>query len=173
MSDHLEPVYQGRIIQLGIESITMPNGVSVELEIVRHPGGAAIVALDSSDRVCLLRQYRHAAGGWIWELPAGKLEPGEPAETTAARELIEEAGLQASRWDLLGRLIATPGFCDEIIHLFLAQDLTEVTSQPEVHELFEIHRIPIETAIQQVYDGTIYDAKTMLGLTLAAHRLGM
>jgi ADP-ribose pyrophosphatase len=173
MSDHLEPVYQGRIIQLGIESITMPNGVSVELEIVRHPGGAAIVALDSSDRVCLLRQYRHAAGGWIWELPAGKLEPGEPAETTAARELIEEAGLQASRWDLLGRLIATPGFCDEIIHLFLAQDLTEVTSQPEVHELFEIHRIPIETAIEQVYDGTIYDAKTMLGLTLAAHRLGM
>jgi ADP-ribose pyrophosphatase len=173
MSDHLEPVYQGRIIQLGIESITMPNGVSVELEIVRHPGGAAIVALDSSDRVCLLRQYRHAAGGWIWELPAGKLEPGEPAETTAARELIEEAGLQASRWDLLGRLIATPGFCDEIIHLFLAQDLTEVTSQPEVHELFEIHRIPFETAIEQVYDGTIYDAKTMLGLTLAAHRLGM
>jgi len=173
MSDHRQPVYQGRIIQLGIESITMPNGVSVELEIVRHPGGAAIVALDSSNRVCLLRQYRHAAGGWIWELPAGKLEPGEPAETTAARELTEEAGLQASRWDLLGRLIATPGFCDEIIHLFLAQDLTEVKSQPEVHELFEIHRIPIETAVEQVYNGTIYDAKTMLGLTLAAHRLGI
>jgi 8-oxo-dGTP pyrophosphatase MutT (NUDIX family) len=173
MSDHIEPVYQGRIIQLGIETVTMPNGVSVELEIVRHPGGAAIVALDSSNRVYLLRQYRHAAGGWIWELPAGKLEPGEPAQTTAARELVEEAGLQASRWESLGRLIATPGFCDEIIHLFLAQDLTVVESQPEEHELFEIHRVPLATAIEQIYDGTIFDAKTMLGLTMAAHRLGI
>jgi ADP-ribose pyrophosphatase len=173
MSDHIESVYQGRIIQLDIESITMPNGVSVELEIVRHPGGAAIVALDSDNRVCLLRQYRHAAGGWLWELPAGKLEPGEPPETTAARELIEEAGLQASRWETLGKFIATPGFCDEIIHLFLAQDLREVDSQPEVHELFEVHRIPLATALGQVYDGTIFDAKTMLGLTLAAQHLGL
>ena len=168
MPDHIEPVYQGRIIQLGIESITMPNGVSVDLEIVRHPGGAAIVALDSRNRVCLLWQYRHAAGGWLWELPAGKLEPDEPPETTAERELIEEAGLQASRWEPLGRFIATPGFCDEIIHLFLARNLTEVTAQPEVHELFEIHWIPLATALEQVYDGTIIDAKTMLGLTLAA-----
>jgi ADP-ribose pyrophosphatase len=168
MSDHIEPVYQGRIIQLDIESITMPNGVSVELEIVRHPGGAAVVALDSDNRVCLLRQYRHAAGGWIWELPAGKLEPGEPPETTAARELIEEAGLQASRWETLGKFIATPGFCDEIIHLFLARNLTEVTAQPEVHELIEIHWTPFAAALEQVYDGTIVDAKTMLGLTLAA-----
>ena len=171
MTDRDEPVYQGRIIQFGIETITMPNGVSVKLEIVRHPGGAAIVALDSDNRVCLLRQFRHAAGGWIWELPAGKLEPGEPAETTAVRELVEEAGLQASRWTSLGRLIATPGFCDEIIYLFLAQDLTRVQAQPEVHELFEVHWIPLATAIAQVYDGTIYDAKTMLGLTLAAHRM--
>lgn len=173
MSDHVDPLYRGRIIQLGIETITMPNGVSVELEIVRHPGGAAIVALDSDSTVCLLRQYRHAAGGWLWELPAGKLEPGEPAETTAARELVEEAGLQASRWESLGRLIATPGFCDEIIHLFLAQDLTEVDAQPEVHELFEVHRVPLEAALELVYDGSIYDAKTMLGLTLAAQRLGL
>jgi ADP-ribose pyrophosphatase len=173
MSDHLEPVYQGRIIQLGIETITMPNGVSVELEIVRHPGGAAIAALDSYNRVCLLRQYRHAAGGWLWELPAGKLEPGEPAETTAARELAEEAGLQASRWESLGRLIATPGFCDEIIHLFLARELVEVTAVPEAHELLEVHRVPLAAALEQVYDGTIYDAKTMLGLTLAAQHLGL
>jgi 8-oxo-dGTP pyrophosphatase MutT (NUDIX family) len=168
MSDHIEQVYRGRIIQLGIESITMPNGVPVELEIVRHPGGAAVVALDERERVCLLRQYRHAAGGWLWELPAGKLEPGEPAQTTATRELAEEAGLQATRWESLGRLIATPGFCDEIIHLFLARDLTEVKAEPEEHELFEAHWIPFATALEQVYDGTIIDAKTMLGLTLAA-----
>jgi len=171
MTDHVERVYQGRIIQLGIETITMPNGVAVELEIVRHPGGAAVVALDEREQVCLLRQYRHAAGGWIWELPAGKLEPGEPAQTTAARELAEEAGLQASHWESLGKLIATPGFCDEIIHLFLARDLTEVKAEPEEHELFEVHRIPLNTAIEQVYDGTILDAKTMLGLTLAARLL--
>jgi len=171
MTDHVKPVYEGRVINLRIESITMPNGVCVELEIVRHPGGAAIVALDCDNRVCLLRQYRHAAGGWIWELPAGKLETGEAAETTAARELVEEAGLHAARWERLGELIATPGFCDEIIHLFLARDLTEVQSQPEEHELFELHRIPLEAAIGLVYDGTIYDAKTMLGLTLAAHHL--
>lgn len=173
MSDHVEPVYQGRIIQLGIETIAMPNGVSVELEIVRHPGGAAIVALDSDNRVCLLRQYRHAAGGWLWELPAGKLEAGEPAATTAARELVEEAGLQASRWESLGRLIATPGFCDELIYLFLARGLTEANAQPEEHELFEVHRVPFEAALERVYDGSIYDAKTMLGLTLAAQRLGL
>jgi ADP-ribose pyrophosphatase len=171
MTAHVKPVYAGRIINLRIESITMPNGVRVELEIVRHPGGAAIVALDSDNRVCLLRQYRHAAGGWIWELPAGKLEAGEAAETTAARELVEEAGLHAARWERLGELIATPGFCDEIIHLFLARDLTDVQSQPEEHELFELHRIPLEAAIGLVHDGTIYDAKTMLGLMLAAHRL--
>jgi len=172
MTDQVKPVYQGKIIQLGIESITMPNGVGVELEIVRHPGGAAIVALDSDDRVYLLRQYRHAAGGWLWELPAGKLEAGEAAETTAARELVEEAGLDAARWESLGKLVATPGFCDEIIHLFLARDLNEVQSQPEAHELFELHRIPLDTAIGLVNDGTIYDAKTMVGLMLAAHRLG-
>jgi ADP-ribose pyrophosphatase len=173
MSDHHEPVFQGKIIQLGIETITMPNGVSVELEIVRHPGGAAVVAVDEQEQVCLLRQYRHAAGGWLWELPAGKLESGEPAETTAARELAEEAGLEASRWDSLGRLIATPGFCDEIIHLFLARELVEVTALPEAHELLEVHWVPMAAALEQVYDGTIYDAKTMLGLTLAAQRLGM
>ncbi|HYQ71403.1 MAG TPA: NUDIX hydrolase [Gammaproteobacteria bacterium] len=172
MTDQVKPVYQGKIIQLGIESITMPNGVGVELEIVRHPGGAAIVALDSDDRVYLLRQYRHAAGGWLWELPAGKLEAGEAAETTAARELVEEAGLDAARWESLGKLVATPGFCDEIIYLFLARDLNEVQSQPEAHELFELHRIPLDTAIGLVNDGTIYDAKTMVGLMLAAHRLG-
>jgi ADP-ribose pyrophosphatase len=172
MSDHLETVYQGRIVQLGIETITMPNGVSVELEIIRHPGGAAVVAVDEREHVCLLRQYRHAAGGWLWELPAGKLDPGEPAETTAARELAEEAGLQASRWESLGRLITTPGFCDEIIHLFLARNLTETTAQPERHELFEIHWIPFASALEQVYSGTIIDAKTMLGLTLAARTIG-
>ncbi|MGD8618774.1 MAG: NUDIX hydrolase [Gammaproteobacteria bacterium] len=168
MSAHVKPVYQGKIVQLGIESITMPNGVSVELEIVRHPGGAAVVALDEREQVCLLRQYRHAAGGWLWELPAGKLEGDEPAETTAKRELLEEAGLEATSWKKLGNIIPTPGICDEVIHLYLARQLTARAAQPEAHELFEIHWVPFSAALGQVYDGTIVDAKTMLGLTLAA-----
>ena len=160
-------IHQGRILQLAIDNVTLPNGKTVELEILHHPGGAAIVALDAHQRVCLLRQYRHAAGGWLWELPAGKLEAGEDPQTTAVRELAEEAGLRGGHWDMLGKIIATPGFCDEIIHLYLARDLTAVTARPEDDELFEVHWIPFDQALQQVHDGILTDAKTMLGLTLA------
>jgi len=160
-------IYQGRVLQLGLESLTLPNGKSLELEVVRHPGGAAVVALDRQEQVCLLRQYRHAGGGWLWELPAGKLETGERPHTTAARELAEEAGLQASHWDPLGRMLVTPGYSDEVIYLYLARDLKIVPAQPEAHELFEVHWIPFDQALEQVHDGTIIDAKTMLGLTLA------
>ena len=167
MSHTTKLIFQGRVLQLGIESLTLPNGESLELEVVRHPGGAAVVALDHQDQVCLLRQYRHAGGGWIWELPAGRLEDNEPPHTTAARELAEEAGLQACHWDPLGKMLATPGYSDEVIYLFLARELTSVPAQPEEHELFEVHWIPFDQALEQVHDGTILDAKTMLGLTLA------
>jgi 8-oxo-dGTP pyrophosphatase MutT (NUDIX family) len=164
-------IYQGQILQLAVDKVTLPNGKAVELEILRHPGGAAIVALDVQNRVCLLHQFRHAAGGWLWELPAGKLETDEGPQTTAARELEEEAGLQADRWDTLGEIIVSPGFCDEIIHLYLARNLTTVPAQPEDDELFEVHWIPFDQALQQVYDGTLSDAKTMLGLALAAKHI--
>ena len=167
MSHTTKLIYQGRVLQLGIESLTLPNGKSLELEVVRHPGGAAVVALDHQDQVCLLRQYRHAGGGWIWELPAGRLEADEPPHTTAARELVEEAGLQANRWDTLGKTLVTPGYSDEVIYLYLARELARVPAQPEEHELFEVHWIPFDQALEQVHDGTILDAKTMLGLTLA------
>jgi ADP-ribose pyrophosphatase len=160
-------IYQGQVLQLGIESLTLPNGKHLDLEILRHPGGAAVVAMDRQEQVCLLRQYRHAGGGWVWELPAGKLETGEHPHTTAARELAEEAGLQAGRWDALGNILVTPGYSDEVIHLYLARDLTSVPAQPEAHELFEVHWIPFSQALEQVHDGTIIDAKTMLGLILA------
>jgi ADP-ribose pyrophosphatase len=164
-------IYEGRVISLGIESLTLPDGTPLELEVVRHPGGAATVALDEKDQVYLLRQYRHAGGGWLWELPAGKLEPDETPLATASRELIEEAGLRAESWQELGDILVTPGFCDEVIHLFLARGLTRVPPQPEKHELIEIHRVPFREALAQVYDGTIRDAKTMLGLTLATKHL--
>ena len=170
MSHTTKSLYEGRVVRLGLESLVMPNGESIELEVVRHPGGAAVVALDTDNRVCLLRQYRHAAGGWLGELPAGKLEPGEAAQLTAQRELEEEAGLHAASWHRIGEFLTTPGFCDEVIHLFIARDLTSTVAQPQSHELIEVHWLPLTTALEQVQDGRIRDAKTMLGLLLAAGR---
>ena len=160
--------YQGTVVDLSVETVSLPNGHIIRLEVVRHPGGSAVVALDEQKNVCLLKQYRHAAGGWLWELPAGKLEPEESAGLTARRELAEEAGVEGKIWQSLGSFLTTPGFCDERIHLFLARQLIRVQKQPEKHEVIEIHWIPFHTALQQVYTGQIYDAKTMLGLLLAA-----
>ena len=160
--------YQGTIVDLGVETVSLPNGHIIRLEVVRHPGGSAVVALDEQKNVCLLKQYRYAAGGWLWELPAGKLEPEESAGLTARRELAEEAGVEGKIWQSLGSFLTTPGFCDERIHLFLTRQLIRVQKQPEKHEVIEIHWIPFHTALQQVYTGQIYDAKTMLGLLLAA-----
>jgi 8-oxo-dGTP pyrophosphatase MutT (NUDIX family) len=167
LSHKTRTVFEGRVIGLNIESLTLPNGEPQELEIVRHPGGAAVVALDEDQNVCLLRQFRHAAGGWLWELPAGKLEKEEAPQATAVRELAEEAGLRAARWRQLGTVLMTPGFCDEKIHLYLARQLTPVASHPERDEVIEIHWLPYSSAVKQVHDGTIHDAKTMLGLLLA------
>lgn len=167
MSNHSRTIYEGRIVSLGIESLVLPNGESLQLEVIHHPGGAAVVALDRDEQVCLLRQYRHAAGGWLWELPAGRLEPGEQPQTTAGRELAEEAGLRANDWMKLGATLTSPGFCDEVIHLYLARELDRVPAQPEAHELIEVHWLPLSSALAQVHDGTIRDAKTALGLLLA------
>lgn len=171
MSHTRKSIYQGRLVQLDLDRVTLPNGKTLDLEIVRHPGGAAVVALDDNGQVCLLRQYRHASGGWLWELPAGKLDPGEAPQASAQRELQEEAGVQAARWHTLGDIIVTPGFCDETIYLYLARELTRVTAQPEQHEVIEIHWVPFEQALAWVHNGTLRDAKTMLGLTLAARLL--
>lgn len=164
-------IYAGKVVNLAVDSLVLPNGERLQLEIVRHPGGAATVALNKREEVCLLRQYRHAAGGWLWELPAGKLEPQEPPASTAKRELEEEAGLQAADWIKLGQMYSTPGFCDEIIHLYLARELTEVPSHHGKHELIEVHWLPLTAAIAQVLEGTIRDAKTMLGLMLAGSHI--
>lgn len=171
MSHNIRSIYEGKVITLNIESLSLPNGKPLDLEVVRHPGGAAVVALDDTDRVCLLRQYRHAGGGWLWELPAGKIDPGEAPQSTAQRELAEEAGLQAGDWRKLGQVLTTPGFCDEVIHLYLARRLETVPVQHHEHELIEVHWLDFDTALQQVSDGTINDAKTMLGLLLATSHL--
>jgi len=159
--------FAGRIVQVTTDEVLLPNGHRALLEVVHHPGGAAAVALDDAGRVCLLRQYRYAAGGWLWELPAGKLEPGEPPLTTAQRELTEEAGVSASRWQSLGTCLSSPGVFTERLHLYLASDLTPAGLAQEQAEVIEIHWVPFPQACHWAIDGTIADCKTALGLLRA------
>ncbi len=161
-------IYQGRVVRLNVEDVQLPSGHRVPLEIVHHPGGAAVVALDAARRVCLLRQFRHAAGGWIWELPAGKLEPDEPPAVTARRELAEEGGVRATSWHSLGHYLSSPGVLTERIHLYLARDLEPAPGTHEAGEVFEVHWIELERALEWIDTGAIEDGKTGFGLLKAA-----
>ena len=164
MTARITPIYQGKIIDLNIESVQLPNGRRFDLEIVHHPGGAATVALDEKHNICLLRQYRHAAGGWLWELPAGKLDAPEPPLQTAQRELQEEAGLTAEHWQSLGPMVSSPGVFTEVIHLFLARELGKVDPQTEEEEYLEVHWMPFSTAVVWAAAERIIDAKTVIGI---------
>jgi 8-oxo-dGTP pyrophosphatase MutT (NUDIX family) len=157
-------MYSGRVIEVNVERVELPNGTTADLEIIHHPGGAAIVAVDEKENVCLLRQFRHAAGGWIWELPAGRLEPGEPPLETARRELVEEAGRTARQWQDLGVILSSPGVLTERIHLFLAQGLAACPQLLEKHEVIEVHWIALWEAVVMAQDGRISDAKSVIGL---------
>jgi len=164
-------IYQGRVIRVNIERVRLPNNQVAELEIIHHPGGAAIVALDEQNRVCLLNQFRHAAGGYIWELPAGKIDNKEPHFETVKRELVEEAGRIASDWHYLGHVLSSPGVFTEVIHLYMATGLTTVDSQPEAHEVFRVEWKPLNEGMQMIYRGEIHDSKTICGLMLASDHL--
>ena len=171
--NQISTVFSGRVITVSKEKVLLPNGNLADYEIVHHPGGAAVVAVDDDRRVCLLHQFRPAAGGWVWELPAGRLEPGEPPALTARRELVEEAGREASQWQYLGPMLSSPGVFDERIHLYLAQGLTAVPEQHEPHEVLEVHWVDLTTALDRAMNGELVDSKTIVGLLRAAARLGM
>ncbi len=164
MTHQRQLIYQGYIVDLGLETVELPDHEPFQLEIMRHPGGAAVVAINAHHQVCLIRQYRHAAGGWIWEIPAGKIDPNEVPARTAERELQEEVGLQAQHWTELGEMLSSPGFCSEVIYLYLAQDLTEVGHNREIHELIETHWLDFQEALEWARNDTIRDAKTIAAL---------
>ena len=163
--------FTGRVIRVTRDEVVLPNGHRTLLEVVHHPGGAAAVAVDQDERVCLLRQYRYVADGWLWELPAGKLEPDEPPQATARRELAEEAGVSARHWQELGVILSSPGVFSERLHLFLASDLDPAASAHEPSELIEVHWIAFATACEWALDGTIADCKTAVGLLRARESL--
>ncbi|HJS46446.1 MAG TPA: NUDIX hydrolase [Gemmatimonadales bacterium] len=166
------PVYRGRIISLDLDTVRFPDGSTGELEMVRHPGAAAVLPfLDdpraADPRVVLIRQYRWAAGGELWEVPAGRLDPGEAPEACAARELEEETGWRAARVVPLLPLWTTPGFTDERIHLFAAAELTPGEHRREADEFLEVHELRWSRVMAMVVEGAIRDAKTLATLFLA------
>jgi ADP-ribose pyrophosphatase len=160
-------IYTGRIVTLNLETVTLPNGATVELEIIHHPGAAAVVPMRNDRTVVLIRQYRHAVGGFIYEIPAGKLHPGEDPRECAARELEEEIGYRAATFQHLLSFYTTPGFTDEIIHIYRATDLTRGTQDLGTDEVLEVIEMPLITAIDRIADGTIRDGKTIVGLHAA------
>lgn len=164
-------IRKGRVFNLYAESVTLPNGVKVAMEVIRHPGAAAIVPITDDRSVLLLKQYRHAVGGAIWEIPAGTMERGEAPHGCARRELVEETGYRAGHLKRLAEIVPLPAYSDERIHLFLATSLERACQRLDADELLSVHRIGLQQAIQMITDGEIQDAKTIVGLQLAVARL--
>lgn len=161
-------IFAGKVVTLNIDTVTLPNGVTVDLEIVRHPGAAAVVPLRENGTVMLIKQFRHAAGGFIYEIPAGKLHPGEDPVHCAARELEEEIGYVAGRLERLTSIFTAPGFTDEVIHIYKATNLTPGRQQLDRDEVLEVLELSLEEAVKMVKAGTIRDAKTIVGLQLVS-----
>jgi ADP-ribose pyrophosphatase len=164
MESQRRPIFRAGVVDLGLETTTLPNGLAVELPIIRHPGAAAIVALDQQRRVAMLHQYRHAVGATIWEIPAGCRGAGESGHQCAQRELLEEAGVSAVRWDHLGSLVTIPSICDERIELYLARDLSHTATNHEADEVIRVEWIELARVIGMIREGEIIDAKTIAGI---------
>jgi ADP-ribose diphosphatase len=172
-------VYAGRVLRLDLDTVRFPDGSTGELELIRHPGAAAIVPCASDPRggdptILMIRQFRYATGGELWEIPAGTLAPGETPEACARRELLEEAGVHAQRLEPLTAIWTTPGFTDEMIHLFWAADLTAGQPARDRDEFIEVVPRPLSSVLAGIREGQIRDAKTAVAiLYMAGFGLGL
>ncbi len=165
--------YSGRIINLDVDTVRFPDGSTGELEMIRHSGASAVVPFvgdpsGADPQLLLIRQYRYAADGYLYEIPAGRLEPGEDPAECARRELQEETGCRAQRVERLFTMYTTPGFTDEKIHLFVAIGLTMGETGREADEFMTVETVTLSHALEMVRAGEIQDAKTALGLLYAA-----
>ena len=163
-------IKKGSVFDFYAENITLHNGFSMDMEIIRHPGAAAIVPVMGDGSVLLLKQYRHAVGDFIWEIPAGTIDHGEDARQCAERELIEETGYAARHFERLVEITPLPAYSDERIHIFLAIGLTQAAQNLDPDELLVVHQVELGLAMKMIADGDIQDAKTIVGLQLAASR---
>jgi len=167
------PVHDGRIVHLSVDTVRFPDGSIGELELIRHSGASAVLPLlgergDPEAEILLIRQYRYASGGYMLEVPAGRPDaPGEDWELCARRELEEETGMVAGRVTRMTGIFTTPGFTDEFIHLFLAEDLTPGTSAHDDDEFIETVRMPLSIALARIANGEITDGKTIIALLFA------
>ncbi|SRR5260370_12766914 len=167
-------VFRGPIFNVVTEQVREPGGYIARRDIVRHPGSVVILPVESSQatpRVLLERQYRHATGGMLWELPAGKIDPGEAPLAAAKRELKEETGYTATRWSLALRFYVSPGFLDERMSVFLAHDIRKGEATPEEDEVITIHLVPLPKAVRMAVNGAIQDAKTIASILWLERKL--
>jgi ADP-ribose pyrophosphatase len=167
------PVHQGRLLRLSLDRVRFPDGSEGELEMVRHPGASAVLpvvgALDAPDpQVLLVRQYRYASGGYLYEVPAGMPDaPGEPWDACAARELEEETGARPGTLETMTRIYTTPGFCDEVIRLYVASELEDGEPGRDDDEFMEVVRVPFSRAVEMVRSGEIVDCKSVAAILYA------
>jgi ADP-ribose pyrophosphatase len=169
-----ESIYEGSVVRLSVEEVELASGRRSRLELIRHPGAAAIVPLDEQGWVVMVRQYRHATGGErLLEVPAGKLDPGESPAAAARRECEEETGLRPARLEPLGYLWTTPGFTDEKIHLFLARELAPGRQDLQDDEELSVERLPLAEALSLALEGGLDDGKSIVALARAARYLGV
>ena len=164
-------MHRGRVIRVSTETLRYANGREHALDFVRHPGAAAVVALDGTGRICVVRQYRHGVDDFLWEIPAGKLDSGEAPAACAARELAEETGVTADRWTTMGLYVPAPAIFDEVIHLYLARDLHVGSATPDVDEELEVRWLPMSEAVEKINRGEWNDGKTAMALMRAQYHV--
>ena len=167
-------VYKGKVFSVTSDEVTEPGGVTATRDVIRHNGSVVILAVDTSKNVkdpgvLLIRQYRHAADGFLLELPAGRIEPGEKLMPAGKRELLEETGYKAKKWSKHARYYASPGFVSEVMNILLAEDLVQGKAQPEEDERIELHMTPLSEALKLIEAGKILDGKTLIGILYLQH----
>ena len=162
-----ETVYQGRIFRLVKENVTLENGVTTDLDIIRHPGAAAIVPAYEYDKIVLIKQYRHAIGEYVWEIPAGTFDGEEDPLECAKRELLEETGYIANFWEKLGEITPVPAYSDEKIHVYFAANLTKKEQNLDEDEMLYVHTLRVPDVLDMIYKGEIKDSKTIASIFMA------